>query len=76
VDARRLGAIVITHHVNLAVRFADRVLLLDAGSPAAEGTPEAVLTRATVERVFAWPVAIEQFQGRPQMIPLRKPTSR
>jgi len=27
-----------------------------------------------VERVFAWPVATEAFDGRPQMIPLRKGT--
>jgi len=31
-----------------------------------------VLTRETVERVFSWPVAIEPFDGRPQMIPLRR----
>jgi ABC-type hemin transport system ATPase subunit len=43
------------------------------GRPAASGVPGEVLTRETVERVFAWPVAIEQFEGRPQMIPLRKP---
>jgi iron complex transport system ATP-binding protein len=63
----------ITHHVNLAARFADRVLLLADGRTAAEGTPGTVLTRETVERVFAWPVAIEPFDGRPQMIPLRQP---
>ncbi len=67
------AVIMITHHVNLAARFADRVLLLDGGRPAAHGRPAEVLTRETVERVFAWPVAIEPFDGRPQMIPLRKP---
>ncbi len=67
-----LAVVLVTHHVNLAARFADRVLLLDAGRPAGEGTPRAVLTRETVERVFAWPVAIEAYQGAPQMIPLRR----
>jgi iron complex transport system ATP-binding protein len=75
VDAHGLAAVVVTHHVNLAARFADQVLLLDAGHAAASGQPTDVLTRATVERVFAWPVAIEPFDGRPQMIPLRKPSS-
>jgi len=70
-----LAAIMITHHVNLAARFADRVLLLDAGRVAAHGRPAAVLTRETVERVFAWPVTIEPFDDRPQMIPLRRPLS-
>ena len=73
VDRSGLAAVMITHHVNLAARFADRVLLLVEGRPAASGVPGEVLTRETVERVFAWPVAIEQFEGRPQMIPLRKP---
>src|SRR2546422_444816 len=71
-DGRGLAVITITHHVNLAARFADRVLLLADGRPVADGPPGDVLTRETVERVFAWPVAIEAFDGRPQMIPLRK----
>jgi len=70
-----LGVILITHHVNLAARFADRVLLLDAGRAAAHGRPAEVLTRETVERVFAWPVAIQPFDDRPQMIPLRRTQS-
>jgi len=73
-DHDGLAIVLITHHVNLAARFADRVLLLSGGQPAGEGAPGDVLTRDTVERVFAWPVAIEAFDGRPQMIPLRKGT--
>ncbi|HVH66485.1 MAG TPA: ABC transporter ATP-binding protein [Gemmatimonadales bacterium] len=72
VDARRLGALMITHHVNLAARFADEVLILADGRVAARGTPAEALTRETIERVFSWPVAIEPFEGRPQMIPLRQ----
>jgi iron complex transport system ATP-binding protein len=72
VDARGLAALVITHHVNLAARFADRVLLLAEGRAVGRGTPGDVLTRETVEQVFSWPVAIAPFEGRPQMIPLRK----
>jgi iron complex transport system ATP-binding protein len=71
-DRDGLAVVVITHHVNLAARFADRVLLLAGGRPAGAGTPAEVLTRDTVERVFAWPVAIVPFEGRPQVIPLRK----
>src|SRR5204862_7228374 len=71
VDAHGLGALLITHHVHLAARFADQVLILAEGRAVARGAPAAVLTRETVERVFSWPVAIEPFDGRPQMIPLR-----
>jgi ABC-type cobalamin/Fe3+-siderophores transport system ATPase subunit len=71
-DADGLAVVLITHQVNLAARYADRVLLLAEGRPAGDGPPAAVLTRDTVERVFAWPVSIAPFEGRPQMIPLRK----
>ncbi len=73
VDGHGLAAVMITHHVNLASRFADRLLVLAGGRPAAQGAPAAVLTREIVERVFDWPVTIETFDGRPQMIPLRRP---
>jgi len=72
VDAHGLGALMITHHVNLATRFADQVLILADGRAVARGTPADVLTRETAERVFAWPVSIVPFEGRPQMIPLRQ----
>ena len=71
-DQDGLAVVLITHHVNLAARFADRVLLLADGRQAAAGAPAQVLTRETVERVFAWPVAIAPFDGRPQVIPLRQ----
>ncbi|HEX4573653.1 MAG TPA: ABC transporter ATP-binding protein [Gemmatimonadales bacterium] len=70
-DRDGLAVVLITHHVNLAARYADRVLLLAGGRSAGDGPPADVLTRETVERVFAWPVAITPFDGRPQMIPLR-----
>jgi len=72
VDGHGLAALMITHHVNLAARFADQVLILAEGQAVARGAPAEVLTRETVERVFSWPVAIEPFDGRPQMIPLRQ----
>ena len=72
VDWHGLAALLITHHVNLAARFADRVLVLAEGRAVARGAPGDVLTRETVEQVFSWPVTIEPFDGRPQMIPLRQ----
>jgi ABC-type cobalamin/Fe3+-siderophores transport system ATPase subunit len=69
--AQRLAVLLVTHHLNLAARFADRLLLLSAGRAVADGAPAEVLTRETVEAVFGWPVAVERFQDRPQVIPLR-----
>ena len=38
-----LAGLVVTHHINLAARFADRMVLLSGGRVAADGTPAAVL---------------------------------
>ncbi|MGE0553324.1 MAG: ABC transporter ATP-binding protein [Gemmatimonadales bacterium] len=69
-----LGAVVVTHHLNLAARFADRMLLLDQGREAARGTPREVLRADRIGQVFGWPVAItETPEGAPQVTPLRRP---
>jgi iron complex transport system ATP-binding protein len=67
-----LAGLVITHHLNLAGRFADRILLLDRGIVVADGVPAAVMNRDTLSRVFDWPVAVTSSpDGSPQVIPLR-----
>ncbi|HVH11995.1 MAG TPA: ABC transporter ATP-binding protein [Longimicrobium sp.] len=68
--------LLVTHNLNLAARYADRLVLLDGGRLAAEGTPAQVLTRETVERVYGWPVQIAPHPGpgpdtgAPQVVPL------
>ncbi len=67
-----LAGLVVTHELNLAARFADRILLLDEGRVAAEGTPVEVFQRETLARVFGWPVAVTTWcDGSPQVVPLR-----
>jgi iron complex transport system ATP-binding protein len=67
-----LAGLVITHHINLAARFADRMILLSAGRVAAEGTPAEVLRRETLGEVFGWPLAVTTWcDGSPQVVPLR-----
>jgi iron complex transport system ATP-binding protein len=68
-----LAAMVVTHELNLAARYADRVILLAEGKVSAEGTPTEVLTEATLSRVFEWPVAVTTWNGgTPQVVPLRR----
>jgi len=67
-----MAALVVTHQINLAARFADEVLLLSAGRVAAAGAPQQVFDRDTIATVFNWPVTIERWRdGAPQIIPLR-----
>ncbi len=67
-----LSGLVVTHHLNLAARFADRMVLLAEGSVVASGTPAQVIESDLLSRVFRWPVAVGQSpEGRPQIVPLR-----
>jgi iron complex transport system ATP-binding protein len=67
-----LAVMVITHHINLAARFTDRMILLSAGKVAAEGAPAEVLRREIIREVFGWPVAVTTWcDGSPQVVPLR-----
>lgn len=68
--------VLVTHNLNLAARYADRILLLDRGSVAAEGAPARVLERETLESVYGWPIAVTTHPGpgpdagAPQIVPL------
>ncbi len=67
-----LAGLVITHQLNLAARFADRMMLLSEGRVVAEGTPGEVLRKDIVSGVFQWPVAVTTWcDGSPQVVPLR-----
>jgi iron complex transport system ATP-binding protein len=67
-----LAGMVITHHLNLAARFADRIVLLDRGRVVAVGVPGEVLRQDTLSRVFEWPLRVTTLSdGSPQVLPLR-----
>jgi iron complex transport system ATP-binding protein len=68
-----LSGLVITHQLNLAARFADRIVLLSGGRVVAEGPPRDVLRKDTLTGVFEWPVAVTPWRdGSPQVVPLRR----
>ena len=68
--------LVVTHNLNLAARYARRLLLMSHGRAVAEGPPGEVLSRGTVEQVYSWPVAETVHPGpghdtgAPQILPL------
>jgi iron complex transport system ATP-binding protein len=67
-----LAALVVTHDLNLASRYAGRMLLLDGGRIAAAGLPRDVMRADLLSRVFRWPVAIIPLaEGTPQVLALR-----
>lgn len=67
----RVTVVIVTHNLNVAARYADRLVLLENGRSAAAGSPRDVLTRNTIERVYGWPVTIRTENGAPQVVPLK-----
>lgn len=60
--ALEVGVLMVLHNLNLAARFADRVLLINQGTMVALGTPEQVLTNELLSDVYRTPVVVEQHQ--------------
>jgi len=65
--------LVVTHGLDLAARFADRILLLAGGRVAAEGPPAEVMRSQVLEAVYRWPIAVapDPATGSPRVTPLR-----
>jgi iron complex transport system ATP-binding protein len=61
-----LLAIAVTHDLNLAAAYADRIVLLQNGKVIANGTPAEVIDRAAIQNVFSTEVNIQTGpNGRP-----------
>jgi len=75
--SRGRAVLLTTHHLNLAARYADRLVLLHRGRVAATGRPAEVLVAETISAVYGWPIRVERLddagadRGAPQMMPLR-----
>ncbi len=65
---RRYTVLVVTHELNLAAEFSDRIVLLHKGKCLRAGTPEEVYDRAALEEVFEAPLEVEmRANGRPRV---------
>ncbi|MGQ0814949.1 MAG: ABC transporter ATP-binding protein [Gemmatimonadota bacterium] len=70
--------VVATHHLNLAARYSDALLLLSEGRVAVTGRPSEVMRKDILESVYHWPVSVRQHAGpgfdagAPQIAPLSR----
>lgn len=69
-----MTVLLITHNVNLAARFADRLLLLNRGRVAAEGEVREVFREDILKQVYGWPISVREDPdtGAPQLTPLER----
>jgi len=74
VKAQGLAALVVSHHLNVAARFADRLVLVAGGRVVADDVPERVLDPERLAAVFGWPVSVQRLpDGTMQIYPERRP---
>lgn len=52
VDQRQRACLIVSHDLNLATQFADRIIVMDAGHIVADGPPDSALSDEILARVF------------------------
>lgn len=64
---RRTATLLAVHEVNLALKYADRIAVLNGGELIREGKPEEV-TREMVRRVYGVEAEVVKYDGRPRIL--------
>jgi cobalamin transport system ATP-binding protein len=68
-DENRYTVVVVTHELNLAAEFSDRIALMYKGKCLRMGAPAEVYQRDVLEEVFETPLEVEiRSSGRPRVI--------
>jgi iron complex transport system ATP-binding protein len=67
----KIGVAVVTHDINFASLFCDNLLLLEGGLCLAQGPPEKVLSRGTIQKIYGKDVFLGKHPetGRPTLLP-------
>ncbi|HEY0003334.1 MAG TPA: ABC transporter ATP-binding protein [Pyrinomonadaceae bacterium] len=73
-DTLDAAAVVVTHDINLAAEFADRVVMLKHGRTLAQGAPREVLTPELLREVFEIRVLVDAhpLTGAPRITPVHE----
>lgn len=68
-----ITVLLITHGLDMAAQFADRMLLLSRGAVAAKGTPAEVIREDVLAEVYGWPLSVHADPGTgvPRVTPRR-----
>jgi iron complex transport system ATP-binding protein len=69
VAIKKISAIMAIHDLNLAARYADRILMLKGGTIYGVGHPNSVLTNENIKNVYGIHASIKLEDGRPYIVP-------
>ncbi len=64
----KMLVIMISHDINISAKFAERIVLLDDGKVFADGTPDKVLTRDNIRKVYNVDAQIVNVEGKPHVV--------
>ncbi len=70
VSKQSLSAVIAIHDLNLASRFCDRIMMMQAGNIYAAGNPSSVLTAENIRLVYGVEVEINYSRKSPYIIPI------
>jgi iron complex transport system ATP-binding protein len=62
------AVVAVLHDLNLAVRFADRIIVLRKGAVAADGSPAETITNEMIRQVFEVETSIGSEDGQPYVL--------
>jgi len=67
----KITVIMVSHDINFASQFCDRIILLKKGRIAAQGRPQEVITEEIIRSVYEVPVLVDQnpYTGTPRVTP-------
>ena len=66
-----ISAIMAIHDLNLASRYADRVVMLNGGRICSAGDPALVLTAENIKSVYGVEAVVKNESGKPYIVPIR-----
>jgi iron complex transport system ATP-binding protein len=70
VRERNISAVITIHDLNLASRYADRVIMLKDGKIFASGRPGEVFTENNIAEVYGVKAIVDHFAGTPLILPV------
>ena len=71
VREKGISAIMAIHDLNLASRYADRIIMMNSGEIFSAGDPVSTLTPENIEHVYGVEVRVHNQDGSPYIVPIR-----